>query len=163
MMAARLKSVRKVVLVGLLLTALCLSTGSCFRGDRPPTGWRKIEARKFSLYAPPGWKLHDREGIDSYVGEFAGSGMALKFDFGQYSNSLSEAQEPSYVVDHKLIHGSWARIVSPRMPGRGITGVYFPSVLYASKLCLVGHDLTAAQQEVALRIFRTIRIEEVGL
>lgn len=85
--------------------------------------------------------------------------MVLKFDFGQYSNPLSEAQEPSYVVDHKLIHGSWARIVSPRMPGRGMTGVYFPSVLYASKLCLVGYDLTAAQQEVALVIFRTIRFE----
>jgi hypothetical protein len=155
----RLKSIRKVVLAGLLLGALSLSNAGCFRKDNTPTDWQKVEAGKFSLYAPPGWEVHNRVGIDSYVGEFVGSGMVLSFDFGEYSNSLSEAQEPSYVVDHELIHGSWARIVSPRIPSEGITGVYFPRVLYASKLWLAGHDLTSAQQEVALTIFRTIRFK----
>jgi hypothetical protein len=39
--------------------------------------------------------------------------------------------------------------------------VYFPSLfggINANKLCLVGHNLTATQQDVALRMFRTSRL-----
>jgi hypothetical protein len=103
--------------------------------------------------------LRKERGIDSYVGELAGDGVVLSFDFGQYSNSLSDAREPSYVVVYECIHGTKAKLVSPRISGQGITGIYLPSVptaVNANKLCLVGHNLTATQQEIALRIFRTI-------
>jgi hypothetical protein len=157
-----LDSIRKAVSVGILLCSITLSIGGCSQADKFPTGWRRIEAGAFSLYAPPGWEFRKRQGIDSYVGEFAGDGVVLTFDFGQYSNSLSDVHEPSYVVVHEFIHGSWAKVVSPKRPGQGITGIYFagaPNIINANKLCVVGHDLTAFQQEVALRIFRTIRFK----
>jgi len=107
--------------------------------------------------APSGWEFHQLEGVDSYVGEFVGSGAVLTFDFGGYSNPLKEERKPAYVVIHKSIGGRRAKIVSPRVPGHGITGVYFRNAGNASALTLFGKDLTPTQQELALKIFETLR------
>jgi hypothetical protein len=155
-------SIGKKLKAVMLLSSLALSIGGCSQGDKPPTGWQKLETGAFSLYGPPGWELRKRQGFDSYVAELAGDGMVLSFDFGRYSNPLSDAQEPSYVIVYEVVHGVNAKIVSPKKPGQGITGIYFPSVPTAeigNKLCLVGYDLTAAQQETALRMFQTIRFD----
>jgi hypothetical protein len=55
-------------------------------------------------------------GVDSFVGEFIGDGITLKFDFGDYSNPLKEEKKPAYVVVHKSIGGFRAKVVSPRTP-----------------------------------------------
>lgn len=122
-----------------------------------PTNWHKVEAGAFSLFAPSGWEFHQLQGIDSYVGEFVGDGVVLSFDFGRYSNPLDEAKEPAYIIAHESIGGFSAKIVSPRTPGHGVTGVYFRNVGLSNALCLYGKDLTAAQQELVLTIFETIR------
>jgi hypothetical protein len=122
-----------------------------------PTGWHKVDAGPFSILAPSGWEFHQLEGVDSYVGEFAGDGVVLRFDFGGYSNPLKEEKKPAYGVIHKSIGGHRAKIVSPRTPGHGITGVYFRNAGYSSRLTLFGHDLTSTQQELALKIFETLR------
>jgi hypothetical protein len=123
----------------------------------PPTGWHKVDAGPFSILAPLGWEFHQLTGVDSYVGEFAGDGVALRFDFGGYSNPLKEEKKPAYVVVHKSIGGFRAKVVSPRTPGHGITGVYFRNVGLSNALGLFGQDLTSTQQELALKIFETIR------
>lgn len=110
-----------------------------------------------SLYAPPGWEFHKKQGIDSYVGEFAGNGIVLKFDYGRYSNPLDEAREPKYVVARENVGGHKAKVVYPREPGQGITGIYFSRVPGSNRLCLWGQDLTDSQRELALKIFRTVR------
>jgi hypothetical protein len=122
-----------------------------------PASWHKVDAGPFSILAPSGWEFHQLEGVDSYVGEFVGDGVVLRFDFGGYSNPLKEEKKPAYVVIHKSIGGYRAKIVSPRTPCHGITGVYFRNVGYSSALTLFGHDLTATQQELVLRIFETLR------
>ena len=96
-------------------------------------------------------------GVDSYVGEFVGDGLTLRFDFGRYSNPLKEEKKPAYAVIHKSIGGFRAKVVSPRTPGHGTTGVYFRNVGLSNALCLFGQDLTSTQQELALKIFETIR------
>jgi hypothetical protein len=63
-----------------------------------PPSWHKVQAGAFSLFAPAGWEFHRQQGIDSYVGEFAGDGFALEFDYGQTSSPLDEAVEPKYVT-----------------------------------------------------------------
>lgn len=123
----------------------------------PPTGWYKVDAGAFSLFAPPGWEFHQLQGVDSYVGEFVGDGVVLRFDFGRYSSPLNEAKEPAYAIAHESIGGFPAKIVSPRTLGHGITGVYFRNVGRSNGLCLWGKDLTSAQQELVLKIFETIR------
>jgi hypothetical protein len=122
-----------------------------------PTSWHKVEAGAFSLFAPSGWEFHTLQGKDSYEGEFVGDGVVLTFDFGQYSSPLNEAKEPVYVIAHESIGGFPAKIVSPRTPGRGVTGVYFHDVGRSNALCLWGQHLTSAQQELVLKIFETIR------
>jgi hypothetical protein len=123
----------------------------------PASGWYKVDAGPFSILAPSGWEFHQLEGVDSYVGEFVGDGVALRFDFGGYSNPLREEKKPAYVVIHKSIDGHPAKIASPRIPGHGITGVYFRNAGNASALTLFGKDLTSTQQDLALKIFETLR------
>lgn len=122
-----------------------------------PDGWVKVEAGAFSIQAPLGWEFHELQGEYSYVGKFTGNGVALHFDFGRYSNPLDDYQEPTYVVAHELVGGYKAKIVSPRVPGHGLTAIYFPRVPHSKKLCVWGKDLTSTQQELVLRIFETIR------
>jgi hypothetical protein len=167
------KQIGLLALAAILLTTESLSTVGCSsalnNAVKPPNGWIKVEAGAFSIYAPPGWELHKQEGIDSYVGEFAGNGVVLRFDFGEYSNSLGEFREPTYVIAQEFIGGYKAKIVSPRTPGHGVTGIYFPRVTDSSShsvlgqrpdsLCMNGQDLTDTRQELALKIFRTIRFK----
>jgi hypothetical protein len=119
--------------------------------------WHKVDAGPFSILAPSGWEFHQLQGVDSYVGEFVGDGVVLTFDFGRYSNTLKKEKKPAYVVTHKSIGGRRAKIVSPRTPGHGTTGVYFRNVGDAAALTLFGHDLTSTQQELVLKIFDTLR------
>lgn len=122
-----------------------------------PSSWHKLDAGPFSILTPSRWEFHQLTGVDSYVGEFVGDGIVLKFDFGGYSNPLKEQKKPAYFVVHKSIHGHRATIVSPRTSGHGITGVYFRNAGNASALTLFGRDLTDTQQELVSKIFETLR------
>jgi hypothetical protein len=119
--------------------------------------WQKVDAGPFSILAPPGWKFHQLTGVDSYVGEFTSDTFVLKFEFGDYSNPLKVEKKPAYVVTHKSIGGRRAKVVSPTTPGHGITGVYIRNVVDSNALTLWGKDLTPEQQELALKIFETLR------
>ena len=125
-----------------------------------PASWHKVEAVAFSLFAPSAWQFHQLEGVDSYVGEFVGDDVVLRFGFGGYSSGcFKHAKKPAYVIAQKSIGGFRAKIASPRTQGHGFTGIYFPKVARSTGLCLWGQDLTSAQQEIVLRIFETIRFE----
>lgn len=124
----------------------------------PRSSWRKLDAGPFSISAPPGWEFQQLAGVDSYVGEFVGDGVTLVFDFGQHSSGcLKNAKKPTHVIAHESIGGFPAKIVSPRTPGHALTAVYFHNVGHSNGLCLWGKDLTSPQQELALKIFETIR------
>ena len=122
-----------------------------------PDGWKQLDADYFTIYAPPTWKFRKLQGIDSYVGEFVGDGVKLEFDYGQYSNALTDEKEPTYVVIEEKVGGRLARMVSPRVPGHGVTGIYFQDVGDANGLNIAGLNLSDAQQKTVLTIFRTIR------
>jgi hypothetical protein len=124
---------------------------------RADCDWRKLDAGPFSILAPAGWEFHQLQGVDSYVGEFVGDGLTLRFDFGRYSSDLRETREPKYVIARESIGGLPAKIVSPRTSGHGITAIYFRSVGGHDALCLWGQDFTPTQQQLALKIFETLR------
>lgn len=159
-----MKPTRMLPLAGALLIGASLLAVGCSSEDAPPIGWKMIDAGSFSIFAPPGWKFDRLQGVDSYVGEFVGDGFVLNFDFGEYSNSLDEDQA-SYVITYDLIGGLKAKIVRPRTPGHGLTGIYFAKVTKFSlrdSLCLYGNDLNETQQKLASRIFQTIRFKNVS-
>ena len=157
------------VLISLLVASLAGASSRVFRTNytdqvngAPQTrsdesGWERVDAGPFSILAPPGWKFHQLAGVDSFVGEFVGDDITLRFDFGAHSNPLKEEKKPAYVVLHKSIAGRKARIVSSRTPGQGITGVYFRNVGDSNALTLFAHDLTPTQQELVLKVFETLR------
>lgn len=125
-----------------------------------PTDWHKVDAVAFSLFAPSGWEFHQLQGVDSYVGDFVGDGVVLKFDFGGYSSGcFNEAKKPAYLIGQESIGGFPAKIAKPTTPGNGFTGIYFRKVARSTGLCLWGQDLTSTQQELVLKIFETIRFE----
>jgi hypothetical protein len=134
------------------------SNESPLGATQPPSGWHKLDAGPFSILAPSGWEFHQLQGVDSYVGEFVGDGATLTFDFGRYSSGyLKNVRNPIHVIAHESIGGFPAKVVSPRTPGHGVTGVYFRNVGHSNGLCLFGRDLTSRQQELALKIFETLR------
>ncbi len=84
----------------------------------------------------------------------------LSFDFGQFTNSLDDSRGPEYPVTNEFIGGFRAKLGRPRTLGQGLTAMYFPNVRGSDSLFLYGRDLTATQQELVLRIFRTIRLRD---
>lgn len=151
----------KPVIIFSVSALLCLAlpaTNAQVNEQTTPPNWLKLDASPFSILAPSGWEFHQLPGVDSYVGEFVGDGVSLRFDFGRYSNGyLSQAKKPEYTITHKSIAGFPAKIVSPSAAGHGVTGVYFGHVAGPNALCLWGRDLTEAQQNLALKVFETVR------
>jgi hypothetical protein len=145
-----------MVPIGALAVLLSASQG-VQRSGAEQSGWQEVDAGAFSILAPSGWKFHQLHGVDSYVGEFTSDDTVIRFDFGRHSDPLKEETKPEYIVVHKSIGGLQAKVVSPKTPGDGVTGIYFPKTFASNRLCLYGQDLTSAQQELALKIFETIR------
>jgi hypothetical protein len=122
--------------------------------------WQTIDAGTFKLSVPRGWEFHTLQGIDSYVGEFVGDGVTLEFDFGQYSNPLAEPEDPKHTVLFEMISGRRAKIVVPRSPGHGTTGVYFGRLAGGSKLQVSGRDISPVHRDIVLKILRSIQVKD---
>src|ERR1700756_633311 len=112
---------RKAVHFGAALILLTLCASAQVRGSgaakatkcdgtNVATCWHKLDAGPFSILAPLGWKFHQLMGVDSYVGEFVGDGIALTFDFGRYSTELRKAKKPAYIITKESIGGLSAKI-----------------------------------------------------
>ena len=149
---------RKLLLVAAVALVFFV-TGSAKQNGvtKLPESWKQLDAGYFTVYAPATWAFRKMQGIDSDVGAFVGDGTLLEFDYGHYSNPLSGEKEPTYVVSEEKVGGRPARIVSPRIPGHGVTGIYFPDVGETNALNISARDLSESQQKTALTIFRTIR------
>lgn len=75
------------------------------------SGWHKIDARKFFIETPKEYKFIVFEGIDSYVGGFTNKKDTIYFDYGLYSNSLTDLSPSDYEFQNILIDSKNFRIV----------------------------------------------------
>jgi hypothetical protein len=139
-----------------VLLTVCASTQTATPNTGDLEGWHKLDAGPFSVFAPSGWEFRQLPGVDSYVGEFVGNGVTLTFDFGRYSTELRHAKKPAYMITKKAIDGRSAKVVTPRTPGNGITGVLVRLDGHDA-LCLWGKNLSVEQQAMALKMFDTLR------
>jgi len=132
---------------------------STFRFIEPAdiSDWQPVDTGSFTLFLPPDWEFIKLQGIDSFVGEFVGGDTVLYFDYGWYSNPLAEDDDPDHNVTYEAIDGFNAKIVVPKIVGNGTTGVYFDNLGSSNKLNIEGYDLSATNQDVSLKIFRTIK------
>ena len=147
----------RVVLSAILLSAVGILPPSMGQDvPKPAIVWQELDAGRFSISAPPGWQFHKLQGIDSFVGFFVGDGVRLDFDFGAYSNPLDDAKSPEYSISYEYIEGFKARIVCARKSGQGVTGIYFSNLGYRKKLTIEGRNLSTAEQDLVLMMFRRI-------
>ena len=87
-----------------------------------------------------------------------GDGVTLTFDYGRDSWTLKQREDMAHLhtVTYETIGGVEAKLIAPTGDSGGYTGLYFAKLDSAS-LNLVGKDLTPAQRQVALTIFRSVR------
>ena len=121
----------------------------------------------FSVMLPPEWALSTGQGIDSYVGEIRGDGVLLRFDLGWYSHEPNPERDPQhqYVVLHEDIGGHRAKLMLAADPPEmsresynAATAVYFGNLDEHNKFLMAGEGLTREQQETAIAIFRSVRM-----
>ena len=105
-------------------------------------GWGNAVQASRCIY-PPGWELYELLGIDSYVGEVAGHGVRLTFDYGLYSWGLTLHEDMArlHTVTYEAMGGVEAKLIVPTGDSGGYTGLYFDK-LDSVSLNLVGEDLT---------------------
>lgn len=131
-----------------------------------PSTWTSVNNGRFSVLLPPGWAYEPAQGIDSFVGSYVGDGVTLHFDYGIYNDDLNFEGDPAHDVHEETIGGFTAKIVRATN-AQGTTGVHFEridaftfpggDVANNVGLTLAGEDLTPAQREIALQIFRSVR------
>ena len=122
--------------------------------------WQVLETDHFTIMAPAGWKFNQGRGTDSYVGTFDGEGISLEFDYGIYSNSLADDNNPDYTIKYETIDGQNARLVKP-VGANGLTGVYFGKLGKYNRLNIYGRDLSESNKELTLRVVRTLKFKDL--
>jgi hypothetical protein len=161
------------------------------KNSAPKNAAHTLDFEAFTIETPVNWQKVNLRGIDSYVGEISiDSTNHLAFDYGRYSSHLSQfdsvriggklfytdefdtAQKLTFYdsadagsdIVRENIDGYGAKLIFPRVVGRGITGIYFDSIgreLGTNlRFNLYGHNLTGVNQKAALRAFRTIRFRK---
>ncbi|MEO7212745.1 hypothetical protein [Mucilaginibacter sp.] len=100
------------------------------------------------------------------------SAEKIKFPKADYVAHLSYREEklhmpieiPAYVKIHNFRIDTtdkyFIKTVWPKVPGQGLTGVYYKGRNNRLTFNLAGARLSAAQQDLALKAFKTIKIND---
>ncbi len=130
--------------------------------DWQRTKWQRIQTDTFSIGLPQGWVFIEKQGIDSYIGEFQGDGITLLFDYGWYSGDPSQ-DNPDYTVTEKIINGFTARLFTSEK--NQDAGVYFDNVGgeggLINKLSVYGSGLSKEDHDLVFSIFSSIRFKNI--
>jgi hypothetical protein len=153
--------VTKTAIVGLAFVGLIAILIIKSNSPAIPSNWQMIDAGVFYISAPPDWKFKPFHAIDSYAGEIVGDDTKLISDFGYWTGSCAEEKDVAYARTYKLIDGHWAKVAASKTPGKGYTTVFFGHLPKNCKFSMRGENLSSFQQEIALKIFNTIKFKRV--
>jgi len=136
-----------------------------------PDQWQEarmfVSGDGFSLMLPPGWELRRGHALeDASVGDIAGDGVRLTYYYGPHTDtSLVWAEDPEHVLSQEEINGRKVQLARPKYGTEGTTGMSAasgddcrPRGSGRVKLEISGRHLTPEQQDIALKMFRTIKI-----
>jgi len=123
---------------------------------------KTLDFEYFSMETPQHWTYIEQRGIDSFVGSIAiGKGDTLHFDYGNYSNSLTDKEKDhDYIYD--TISNLKAKICVPKIIGKGTTGVYFEMVsekYSGTRLTITGYKLKPENHKAFLGAIKTIKFK----
>jgi hypothetical protein len=135
-----------------------------------PPGWVKIDTKQgFSFYAPPGTQFHPLKGEDSFVGEIVGPAFSLRYDFGFWSNDLSDAKnEQDYSEEQVVVHGRDGLIRRATFSSPDgqtyFAGLYVQQAVFHREypgrwaaLEIHGSALTMQDRAIVERMFKTVQ------
>jgi hypothetical protein len=88
-MRMKVQHLKKILTVIILLLGL----GCDIKSKKQVDTWKPIKIGDYLFDFPSDFKLAKETGIDSYVGKIEGDSLAFEFDFGFYSNHLTQTPE----------------------------------------------------------------------
>ncbi len=118
-------------------------------------GWHQMDLGPFSISTPERFLFRQRQGIDSYVGEFTDGVSTISFDYGWYSGSLEDRNPETNEGARDTICGIPAYFVRPISQGTGNSAAHFPKVKGDNKLTLYSNR--NMDSELFIQIMITIR------
>ncbi|TKC09686.1 hypothetical protein [Pedobacter frigoris] len=137
-----------------LLSILALLLISC-----SPKETKLLDFGDFTIEVPNHWQQVKLRGIDSYVGRIKiNDHESAEFDLGAYSNNL-DGDDQTY--EYLTIDNKKAKIVRPKISGKGMTGVYIESLgdSYGDRdrFQLNGQNLTSANEQLLIKALKTLK------
>lgn len=129
--------------------------------------WIKVSAGSvFSLTAPGGTTFHPSQGLDSFVGAFTNQKFRIDFDYGLYSDPLTNySGQPDYKIQELQIDNRKARIISYSDPTNTqypyFIGVHFydlgKTMLGTTKLTVFSRLKDKKDYPTLEKIYRSIK------
>lgn len=150
-----------------LILLFLLANISCAQKVKMPENWKKFDLPLFSFFAPSDFVSEPFKGKDSAIWKYKNQDLELTIDLGLYSaKPVEDKNEDNYVEKSAVIDKKKATIVSFKFSNSEskefnyITAVYFPKIDSGeTKLSLIAHSKTPEKQEIAEKIFRSIKFK----
>ncbi len=146
---------RHLICMLFLLTACSSKNNPGNSIDKTGASFKIIDFNAFQIKAPGKWQKIKLQGIDSYVGGLTDGKDTLTFDFGQYSNDLTEDADKQ-LYSNDTINGKFGIVTKPKITGKGILGVYFNNV-DGERFNL--YTFNSNNEDTIIAIFQTIKFK----
>ena len=129
--------------------------------DVDTTGWTVLQSDGFTIEAPAGWTLTPEQGIDSLVGNIAGDGMTIHYDFGGMAGDSFASEPENYMGSPETIDSKDAILYVPRSTVEGKMGTFI-TVSEGKYMLLSAEAKNMQERLLLLEIFRSVKFEEAA-
>jgi len=152
-----------IIVAILALSACSTTTNATTRAPRaftPPAGWVQINAQgHFTFWMPSALVLDEQiQGTDSYVRQWSGAGLYVKFDYGMYSGGIdSRIQDIAHTEVSDSASGRAGTIVTYTEDGAQIATLYVRQVNEQDRLTFTAGRSSEGTLEIPLTIVRSVR------
>lgn len=122
--------------------------------------YKVLDFKVFKITVPKQWNYKEQKGIDSFAGDISTGKSALSFDYSTMGYASFGPESEDEITTHNIqIDTSETHIrktVWPKITGRGRTGFFIKSCKGTLSFNLNGSNLSAVEQNEALRAFKTL-------
>lgn len=120
-------------------------------------GWHKITLSPFHIEVPTTYYYFKIQGIDSYVGGITNHEDTIEFDYGWYSNELSDYENnEEYTVNYEIVNGKKFKIVKQKNEP-GFVGAYTNDLEGDNALMII--CMKCKHLDEKEKMFKTIEFE----
>lgn len=139
---------------------------SCNENDNQQIN-SQIEIGNYLFRFPSDYKLVEKQGIDSYVGNIVSNSTSLSFDLGWYTSASQNLAADQFIVIEDKISGHFRQIVKPINTKLNYTKIHLYKISDSvespfgyNSLTIVANNLTLLQQEILIDVFNSVEIIE---